>query len=311
VTSPGPAGSPATEAAIALAAAGAVHPGLRVVATRRAGAFLEPFRARFPDRAEIVDGAEEAMDGAARTASLGSPRVVAATVDEFAGRGLGAFRDAAGRPDRAPLLVVALEGDPVADAPLLDDVALLRGLPRVAVVVPADAPTAVEALRELVAGDGPAYLRLGPGADPVPVGEPFQLGRARELRAGDDLTIAALGAGVGIALAAAQELARVGVGVRVLDLASVKPVDAKALRRAARETGAILTIETQQTTTGVGTLVAALVAEHGPVPVRRLGAPDLPATPPPAARGDDAHGVTVERALEEAWELLRAKGKVH
>ena len=131
----------------------------------------------------------------------------------------------------------------------------------------------------------------------------------RELRSGQDLTIVAIGPAVGRALETATALARVGVAARVLDLASVKPLDGKAVLRAARETGAILSLEAHSALTGIGSMVAAYTSEEYPVPVRRIGSSgSFPGTP--GAPSNDPYGLTPEHCLEEAYELLRARGKV-
>ncbi|MCI4360778.1 MAG: transketolase family protein, partial [Thermoplasmata archaeon] len=120
----------------------------------------------------------------------------------------------------------------------------------------------------------------------------------------------AVGAMVARALDVAEELHRVGVEARVLDLASVKPFDQKALLKAARETGAILTMEEHSVLTGVGSLVAAATSENYPVPVRRLGVPDLFGESGDPWTLMDRYGLSKERALEEAWDLLKMRGKV-
>jgi transketolase len=178
------------------------------------------------------------------------------------------------------------------------------------VVCPADAPTTEAAVRALHARIGPAYLRLT--AERLPrVGDgTFEIGRAAELRPGSDLTIVAIGALVARALDVAEEFHRVGVEVRVLDFASVKPFDEKALLKAARETGALLTMEEHTVLTGVGALVASTTSEEYPVPVRRIGLPDLSgeAGEPSALR--ERFGMSKERCVEEGYELLRLRGKV-
>ncbi|MGI0067802.1 MAG: transketolase C-terminal domain-containing protein, partial [Thermoplasmata archaeon] len=103
----------------------------------------------------------------------------------------------------------------------------------------------------------------------------------------------------------------VGITCRVLDLASVKPADTPALLRAARDTGAILVLEEHSVETGVGALVAATVSESYPVPVRRIGVPDLFGESGEAWAVFDRFGLSKERILDEAWELLRQRGKVH
>ena len=128
----------------------------------------------------------------------------------------------------------------------------MRGLPGMTVVCPADAPTTEAAVRALHAREGPAYLRLTRERLPRVGDGAFEIGRAAERRAGSELTIVAVGALVAMALDVAEEFHRVGVEVRVLDFASVKPFDEKALLKAARETGAILTMEEHTVLTGGG-----------------------------------------------------------
>jgi transketolase len=193
---------------------------------------------------------------------------------------------------------------------MVEDIGLMRGLPGMTVIVPADAPTTRAATLIVHARDGPAYVRLTRENLPVVTDGSFQLGKAAELRAGSDLTIVAVGALVARALTVAEELARVGVSTRVLDFASVKPFDEAALLRAARDTGAILVLEEHSVLTGVGALVASTTSENYPVPVRRVGVPDVF-----GESGDpwallDRYGMSVERIRDEAWELLRARGKV-
>jgi len=193
--------------------------------------------------------------------------------------------------------------------PFLDDLGAFRPLPGMTVVVPADAPTVRSATTALAERSGPAYLRLPPADAPVVGDGAFAVGTAPELRNGEDLTIVALGAMVAPALAAADELGRVGVSVRVLDGASVKPFDERAILKAARDTGALLVVEAGPLGTGLGLWVAAVTAENHPVPVRRLGYPDV-------SPGGDRRAATEEtvvsfqRLRDEAWELLRLRGRV-
>ena len=178
------------------------------------------------------------------------------------------------------------------------------------VIVPADAPTTKAATLALAGRPGPAYLRLAEGSVPTVTDGTFEVGRAPELRAGGDLAIVAVGAMVALALAVARELAEVGVSVRVLDFASVKPFDEPALLRAARDTGAVLVLEEHSTVTGVGVLVTATVAENYPVPVRRVGVPDLFGESGAPEELFERYGLSAERIRDEAWELLKSRGKV-
>jgi len=192
----------------------------------------------------------------------------------------------------------------------VEDLGLMRGLPGMTVVVPADAPSTRAVTLAVAARDGPAYLRLAGEPLPDVTDGTFHFGRAAELRSGEDLTIVALGALVHQALAVAEDLARVGLRTRVLDFASVKPFDEPALLRAARDTGAILVLEEHSVLTGVGALVAATTAENYPVPVRRVGVPDVFGETGPPWALLDRYGFSVERIRDEAWELLKSRGKV-
>jgi len=215
---------------------------------------------------------------------------------------------------RANVKLVGYPVEPVPDRPgddlaARDDVGAMRALPAMTVVVPADAPTVRSATAALAGRTGPAYLRLPPANAPSVTDGAFDVGRARELRAGADLAIVALGPALALALEAAEELARVGLSVRVLDVASVKPFDEAAVLRAARDTGALLVVEAAPLSTGVGTLVAAMTAENLPVPVRRVGFPDVGLGGGASSPAGEL-GVSLDRVRDEAWELLRLRGRI-
>jgi transketolase len=152
----------------------------------------------------------------------------------------------------------------------LEDLALMRSLPNMLVVQPADAAETEAAVEHLARHEGPAYLRLTRQkvADVSPPGSRFECGRAVVLREGSDLTIAASGAVVGHALAAADRLAAGGVSAAVLNVHTLKPIDASALADWGARTGAILTVEDHGIVGGLGSAVAEAVAETG-VAVRR------------------------------------------
>ncbi len=159
---------------------------------------------------------------------------------------------------------------------MLEDVALMRVLPHMRVLVPADAVEAAQAVRLAAETPGPVYVRLSRAATPVILGEDYQLelGRGALLREGHDLAIAACGVEVAQALEAAERLEQQGVSARVLNLASVDPIDESLLRDAAQECGAILTVEEHQIRGGLGDAVAQAVARTCPVPIEMLGMDD-------------------------------------
>jgi transketolase len=154
----------------------------------------------------------------------------------------------------------------------LEDLAIMRLLPGMTVLVPADAPATRELFRQSLDLPGPVYLRLGRGPTPdLGGGAPIVLGRAQELRAGTDITIAACGPyPVQVALGAAEELATVGVAARVLNVHTVKPLDAAALAGA----GPVVTVEEHWAAGGFGSAVAEALAETGTTRVLRVAVPD-------------------------------------
>lgn len=273
------------------------------------------FGKRFPDRFFNVGVMEPTMMTIAAGLSLGGRTVFASTFAVFAaGQAYNAVRQSIGY-NRANVKIVATHGGLLVGGDggthqIVEDIGLMRGLPGMTVIVPADAPTTRTAVRAVAARDGPAYVRLTRENLPTVTDGTFRLGVAAELRSGSDLTIVAVGALVARALEVAEELAGVGVSVRVLDFASVKPFDEPALLKAARETGAILVLEEHSVLTGVGALVASTTSEDYPVPVRRVGVPDVFGESGEPWALLDRYGLSVERIRDEAWELLRERGKV-
>jgi transketolase len=155
----------------------------------------------------------------------------------------------------------------------IEDLAWLRAISDLHVVVPADPYATACAVDDAFRTDGPFFIRTS--RIPVPAihdeGSGLPLGRAVQLRDGNDVTIIANGVTVGLALDAAAELAAGSVSARVLDLAWIAPFDAAAVAAAAIETGAIVTVEEAVRTGGLGGAVAEIVADVHPVPVQRLG----------------------------------------
>jgi transketolase len=159
----------------------------------------------------------------------------------------------------------------------LEDIAIVRALPNMTLVVPADGVETEAAVRAVADLPGPAYLRLGRKPTPILHNEPmtFELGRAVQLRDGDDAAIVATGPWpVRFALDAAETLAADGVEARVLDLHTVKPLDVEALVEAAETTCGIVTVEDHVVTGGVGGAVCEAVAATAPCRVLRVGAAD-------------------------------------
>ena len=159
----------------------------------------------------------------------------------------------------------------------VEDIALMRAIPNMTVICPADANETRAAVHAIAAHEGPVYLRLGR----VPVetvtdfpGYQFTIGKSVTLREGTDLTIIATGMVVADALAAAEELEKEGIHACVIDMHTIKPIDREAIRKAAKETGAIVTAEEHNILGGLGGAVAEVVCADCPVPVERVGVKD-------------------------------------
>lgn len=157
----------------------------------------------------------------------------------------------------------------------IEEIALMRIMPNMTVVVPADAREAFVATKQAVKIPGPVYLRLGRANGPI-LGdaEGFKIGKADVKKTGKDLTIIACGHLVHTALEAAKMLESKGINAGVINLHTPKPIDREAIITAARQTGAVLTVEEHTIFGGMGSAVAEVLVEECPVPMRIMGIPD-------------------------------------
>jgi len=159
----------------------------------------------------------------------------------------------------------------------LHDYAALRAVHNITIIAPADNFEAREAIKAIHNIDHPVYVRFGKAAIPHVHGEnsTFTIGKAATIRDGHDLTFIACGETVPVALAAAELLAAQGIECRVLSMHTIKPLDEQAICQAARETGAIITVEEHSIHGGLGEACAAVLMQQGPVvPFRIVGFPD-------------------------------------
>jgi len=157
----------------------------------------------------------------------------------------------------------------------LEDIAIMRCLPNMVVLAPCDSIETKKATLAAAKYKGPVYLRFAREATPVFTTEetPFVIGRAETFRTGKDVTIIACGPLVYNSLVAAEKLAKKGIDVRVINNHTIKPMDEKTIIRAAKETGAIVTVEEHQVMGGMGSAVAEVLAKNCPVPIES-GEPD-------------------------------------
>lgn len=238
------------------------------------------FSARFPERHFDVGITEENLVGvAAGLAHAGKLPFVLAMAPFVSMRGFEQIRDDCAY-NRNNVKIIApfagLEAGPWgATHHAMEDIALLRSIPGMTVLSPADPGEALRCVRAAATIDGPVYIRLGFLTTIEGYDAALRVGEAVTMRDGKDLTIIATGGCVTSALAAQEELSIPGISVRVLNMHTVKPLDRPAVERAARETGRIVTVEEHSIIGGLGGAVAEVIAEIGVGRLARIGIRDV------------------------------------
>ena len=200
-------------------------------------------------------------------------------------------------------------GEDGATHQILEDIGLMRGLPRMTVVVPSDYSETIRATKAIIKHQGPVYLRFGrPNVPDFSLDEDgFEIGKSIELHPGKDVTVIACGIMVWKALEAARILEKEGVGVRVINMHTIKPIDTLAIVRAANDTGAIVTAEEHQIYNGLGDAVSHVCALNIPVPIEMVGVEDQFGE---SGKADDLlekYKLTTADILEKIYLALRRK----
>ena len=191
----------------------------------------------------------------------------------------------------------------------IEDLAVMRSFPNMTVIVPADIEETYKATLATLDIDGPVYLRLGGRTEEPLVTDPdapFVLGKAGELRSGKDVAIIACGVMVDLAVRAADALKSEGIGARVLNMHTIKPLDRDAILKAAAETRGIVTAEEHHLTGGLGGAVAELLALEHPTRMRMVGMPDEFAVVGPTVPLRAKYGMSAEAIAAACRELLGA-----
>ncbi|MBW3595414.1 MAG: transketolase family protein, partial [Actinobacteria bacterium] len=233
--------------------------------------FTNHFAQRYPDRFFNAGIAESNMVGiAAGLAAAGKIPIAASFSIFLLANAYDQIRMSVAFPNQNVKLVGSHAGISIGeDGPsqmAIEDVALACALPGFTVIVPADGPSAAAATKAMIEREGPTFLRCGRPKVPVLYDGDFdfQIGKANQLRDGDDIAIIANGIMVAMALDAAQGLAEQGIAARVIDMHTVKPVDAETIERAANETKAIVVAEEHIAHGGLGSIVSMVVSERAP-----------------------------------------------
>lgn len=272
------------------------------------------FKKAFPDRfinAGIAEG--NMMSVAAGLATTGKTVFASSFAMFAAGRAFEQVRNSIGYPHLNVKIGATHAGISVgedgATHQCCEDIALMRSIPGMTILNPADDTEARKAVFAAAALDGPVYLRLGRLAVPVLFDKdyPFAVGKGVQLVAGNDVTIVATGLLVAEALIAAEQLKNEGISARVIDMATIKPIDRDILVAAAGKTGAIVTAEEHNVIGGLGSAVTEVICETVPVPVLRVGVMDTFGKSGPAKELLPLFGLCAANIAAKAKDAIRAK----
>jgi len=271
---------------------------------------LDTFKKAFPDRLINVGIAEQDMVGvAAGLANGGRIPFVSAAACFLTARAMEQIKVDAAYSNRNIKLCGMSPGMAYGElGPThhsIEDIAWLRAIDNLTIIVPADPVETAAALRWAADFDGPVYVRVSRMGVPQVNADDyrFELGRAITLREGGDITLISNGTVLWRTLVAAEQLAREGISARVLSMPTVKPLDEAAIVAAAAETGAIVTAEESTSRGGLGGAVAEVVVEQHPVPMKILGVPEFAPTGS-AAFLLDRYGMSPEGIAASARETL-------
>ena len=272
------------------------------------------FCKHYPERFFNMGIAEQNLMGVAAGLAATGKIVFASTFAIFAtGRAFEQIRNSIAYPRLNVKIAASHAGLTVgadgASHQALVDMSIMRSLPNMTVIAPADVVEAEKAVSAVAEYEGPVYLRLGRAAVPVIYDEnhKFQIGKASQLREGHEATIIACGIMVPESLQAAAELAEEGIIVRVINMATLKPLDQEMVLRAAKETGAIVTAEEHSIIGGLGSAVAEVLVENYPVPMERVGVKDVFGESGEPEQLLKKYGLTVQEIKEAVYRVLPRK----
>ncbi|SET06039.1 transketolase [Natronincola peptidivorans] len=273
------------------------------------------FGKKFPERFFNMGIAEQNMIGTAAGLATTGKIPFASTFAMFAtGRAFEIIRNSIGYP-RLNVKVCATHagltvGEDGASHQALEDIACMRVIPNMTVIVPADAVEAKAAIHAIAEMEGPVYVRLGRAAVPILNDETnysFEIGKGVMLKEGVDATIIATGIMVSEALEASKELEEKGLSIRVINIHTIKPIDEAIIVKAARETGAIVTAEEHNVIGGLGSAVAEVIGENQPVPLKRIGTLDTFGESGKPQELLEKYGLTKKDIVNAVQEVVKRK----
>ena len=300
----------------ALAELSSVYPDLIVLDADLAAATKTGiFKKACPERFFDCGIAEANMMGvAAGIASTGKKVFASSFAMVAAGRAFEIVRNSIGYPHLNVKIGATHAGISVGEDGAThqcnEDIALMRTIPGMTIINPADDVEAKAAVRAALEFEGPVYMRFGRLAVPVFNDKDtykFELGKGVQLRDGDDVTIIATGLMVNEALQASDKLAEEGIKARVINIHTIKPLDREIVVKAAKETGVIVTAEEHSVIGGLGSAVADVVTEECPIPVIRVGVNDVFGHSGPAVELLKEFGLTADNIIANVKKAMALK----
>ncbi len=274
----------------------------------------EFFKKAFPDRFFNMGIAEQDMVGtAAGFAKMGFIPFVSSFAVFLTNQAYGVIRMMACY-NRLPIKFVATHagltvGEDGASAQSLEDIAIMRVLPEMKVIVPSDYYETKSVIEKIVSIDSPVYVRLSRADFPVINKEnfDFQIGKGNLILDGKDATIIAVGVMVSRAIQAANELKEENISCRVINMSSVKPIDENLIIESAIETGCIITAEEHQIYGGLGSAVSEVLSRHYPVPIEFVAVNDVFGESGEAEQLLDEYGLSVENIKNAVKKVINRK----
>ncbi len=274
----------------------------------------DTFKKKFPDRFINCGIAEANMLSTAAGLSTCGKIVFASSFAMFAaGRAFEQIRNSICYPKLNVKIGATHAGISVgedgATHQCLEDIGIMRTLPNMVVINPADDVEAKKAVEAAIKHQGPVYLRFGRLAVPVINDDSydFQIGKGVQLKEGTDVTLVATGLLVETALNAAELLKSEGISARVINIHTIKPIDKEIITKAALETGALVSCEEHNVIGGLGSAVAEVLAENAPAPLTRIGTQDVFGRSGKPAELFEVYGLTAEAIAESAKKAISLK----
>ena len=272
------------------------------------------FAKNFPERFFNCGIAEQNMIGTAAGLAAAGKTVFASTFAAFAtGRCWDQIRQAVAYSNLDVKIVATHAGITVgpdgATHQALEDIAIMRVLPNMTVIVPADGAETYKAIKAIANYKGPCYVRLGRSDVPLVTSmeTPFEVGKASLLKEGSDITLAACGQMVAICLEAAEELESRGISAEVLNVSTIKPLDKDAIAKSVEKTGCIVTAEEHSIEGGLGSAVCEFLCETYSVPQQRIGTPACFGESGESDALMKKYGLTKEHVVEASEKVIRRK----